>query len=273
VLFDLKTGKRRRFIQVVFGFLAFIFFISFVGFGIGSDVSGGIFDAIGLGGSGGRTDVSSQYEQQIEEAEDKLAADPKDPKALTDLARYRYLSGQENLDFDEETGVATITEEARGEWNAALDAWEKLLRTKPERVDPQVAGQMVCAYVPPLPLCQVQAPADALDLAGAAQTQRVLAEESGDSAAYAQLASFLYFDGDLKAGDDARDEAIAAANPGQRERVERELGRLRKDAQAYVKAQEQASQAGGAEGAPQLENPFGGLGAGGAGAGLPPAGP
>ena len=51
MLFDLKTGKRRRVVQVVFGFLAFIFFISFVGFGIGSDVSGGLFDAIGLGGS------------------------------------------------------------------------------------------------------------------------------------------------------------------------------------------------------------------------------
>jgi hypothetical protein len=50
MIFDLKSGKRRRVVQVVFGFLAFIFFISFVGFGIGSDVSGGIFDAIGLGG-------------------------------------------------------------------------------------------------------------------------------------------------------------------------------------------------------------------------------
>ena len=51
MIFDLKSGKRRRVVQIVFGFLAFVFFISFVGFGIGSDVSGGIFDAIGLGGN------------------------------------------------------------------------------------------------------------------------------------------------------------------------------------------------------------------------------
>ena len=131
---------------------------------------------------------SPTYEQQIDEAEKKLDEDPKDEKALTDLARYRYLAGQENLSFDEETGVATLTEEARSEWNLALDSWEQLLKLDPKQVDPQVAGQMVCAYVPPLPICQVQAPADSLDLAGAAATQRLLAEQDETSGAYAQLA-------------------------------------------------------------------------------------
>ena len=51
MIFDLKSGKRRRVVQVVFGVLAFIFFISFVGFGIGSGSAGGIFDALGIGGS------------------------------------------------------------------------------------------------------------------------------------------------------------------------------------------------------------------------------
>ena len=63
MIFDLKSGKRRRVVQVVFGFLAFIFFISFVGFGIGSDVTGGIFDALGIGGGSSSSDP--QYEQQI----------------------------------------------------------------------------------------------------------------------------------------------------------------------------------------------------------------
>ncbi len=261
MLFDLRSGKRRRVVQVVFGFLAFIFFISFVGFGIGSDVSGGIFDAIGLGGNDSGDDVESTYEQQIDEAEKQLDEDPKDEKALTDVARYRYLAGQENLSFDEETGVATLTEEARSEWNLALDSWEQLLKLDPKQVDPQVAGQMVCAYVPPLPICQVQAPADSLDLAGAAATQRLLAEQDETSGAYAQLAAFLFFDGDAKGGQAAVQEALASAEPNQRERLQKELDKLEQDAAEYVKAQQAASGAGGGEEAdPQIQNPFGGLG-------------
>ncbi len=184
MIFDLKSGKRRRVVQIVFGFLAFIFFISFVGFGIGSDVSGGIFDAIGLGGDDNNTDIESTYEQQIEDAQKKLDDNPKDEKALTNLARYRYLAGQENLSFDEESGVASITDDARSEWDSALDAWEKLTKQKPDKLDVQVASQMICAYVPPLPACAVQAPLDQVNLQGAAATQKLLAEQEDSAAAY-----------------------------------------------------------------------------------------
>jgi hypothetical protein len=257
VLFDLKSGKRRRVVQVVFGGLALLFAVGFVGFGIGGETGGGIADLLG---DDSGNDVSSQYDAQIEEAEKKLAAQPKDPKALTDLARYRYLSGQENLSFDEETGTATLTEEARSEWNAALDAWEQLLKTNPKDVDPQVGGQMICAYLPPLPICQVLAPADDLDLEGAAQTQRILAEEDEGPGGYTQLAAFLYFDGDVKGGDEAAAQALDRAEPNQRERLEKELDKLKQDAEKYVKAQEATSQAGAPGDDPQLQNPLGGFG-------------
>lgn len=272
MIFDLKSGKRRRVVQIVFGFLAFIFFISFVGFGIGSDLSGGIIDAIGLGGSGNNDDVSSQYESNIEDAEKKLQADPKDPNALTDLARYRYLSGQEKLSFDEETGVATLTEEARGEWDQALDAWEAFTKTEPAKLDVQVASQMVCAYVPPLPQCAVQAPLDQINLEGAAETQKLLAEEDKGPNGYAQLAAFLYFDGDIKGGDAAADEALARAESNERGRLGDEMAKLKKQAEKYVEQQKAAAKAGDTGGEPQLDNPFGGLGAD-SGAAIPQASP
>ncbi len=269
MLFDLKTGKRRRVVQIVFGFLAFIFFISFVGFGIGSDVSGGIFDAIGLGG-GSSESTSSQYEQQIEDAETDLEQNPRDPQALTDLARYKFLSGQDQLEFDEETGVASLTEEARGEWNDALDAWEQLLKDKPKEVDPQVAAQMVCAYVPLLPACGVQAPADQIDLDGAVQTQRLVAEEDPTAAGYAQLAQFLYFDAQFEAGDEATAEALKRAKAGERDQLEKQLSQVAEQAKKFEKQQQQAQDTGGGE--PSLEDPFGGLGgsAGGLGGIAPP---
>jgi len=269
MLFDLKSGKRRRVVQIVFGFLAFIFFISFVGFGIGSDVSGGIFDAIGLGGGDTSQSTSSAYQQQIEEAEKDLEEDPRSEKALTDLARYRFLSGQDQLSFSEETGIATLTEEARGEWNEALDAWEKLLKESPDQVDAQVAAQMVCAYVPLLPQCAVQAPPDDIDLEGAAATQRVVAEQDKGPAGYFQLAQFLYFDAQFEEGDKAAAEAISRAEPNQREKLQKDLDSLAGEARKFEKQQQKAQQAGGSE--PSLEDPFGSLGSG--TGGIPQASP
>ena len=75
MLFDLQSGKRRRVVQVVFGALAFIFLISFVGFGIGSPGTGGIFDAIGLGGDSASTG-NPQFDQQIDDAEARVADEP-----------------------------------------------------------------------------------------------------------------------------------------------------------------------------------------------------
>src|SRR5215217_2464687 len=114
MLFDLKSGKRRRVVQVVFGFLAFIFFISFVGFGVGSDVTGGIFDAIGLGGGSSSSDP--QYEQSIEDAEATLEDDPGNSNALLDLVRYHYLSATSSgVSTDPETGQTSISEDAHTE--------------------------------------------------------------------------------------------------------------------------------------------------------------
>ena len=268
MIFDLKTGKRRKVVQIVFGFLAFIFFISFVGFGIGSDVSGGIFDAIGLGGNDSNEDVESTYEQQIEEAQKQLDQNPKDEKALNNLARYQYLAGQENLEFDEATGTATLTEEARSEWDRALDSWEALVKTEPSKLDIQVASQMICAYVPVLPQCAVQAPLEGINLDGAAATQALLAEQEGDAASYAQLAQFYYFDGEVAKGDKARDEALALATPQEAKQLEKGLDKLRSQAEKFIEQQKEAAQAGG-DAEPQLQNPFGGLG--GDTGGVPPA--
>jgi hypothetical protein len=247
MLFDLKTGKRRRVIQIVFGFLAFIFFISFVGFGIGSDVSGGIFDAIGVGGNSSGDDAESSFERQIDDAESDLAKDPKDEKALTDLARYHYLAGQEQLEFDD-AGQPTMTEEARTEWNAALDAWEDLLKADPQKIEPLVAGQIVVAYL------------SLGDLGGAASAQEVVAKEDPRPENLAQLSYFLYAGGNIEAGKKAADQAIAEATGSQKKLFERELGKLDEEARKIAKAEKKAGDEPSATGGGGLSDPFGGLG-------------
>jgi hypothetical protein len=246
VLFDLKSGKRRRVIQVVFGFLAFIFFISFVGFGIGSDVSGGIFDAIGLGGSGGSGDP--QYEEQIEDAESRLETNPEDQRALLDLARYRYLSAtSEGVETDPETGVTSVSEDARQELEQAVDAWERYLQTKPPRPDVNSAAQLAQAYV------------YLEDADGAARAQRLVAEAQKSSAAYGQLAFYLYADYKLTAGDAAAEQAVGAAEASARDQVRKNLEQIAEQAQKQKEklAKQQDKPGAGGE---ALENPFGSLG-------------
>lgn len=273
MLFDLKSGKRRRVIQIVFGFLAFIFFISFVGFGIGSDVSGGIFDAIGLGGD----DSSStpQYDEQIEDAEATLETDPTNEGALVNLVDYRYRAATESeggVQIDPATGAAAVNSDARADLEQALDAWNRYLDTKPKPVN---AGAALNALQINDILFRAALgtgdPSEALSSAeGAAEAGRVAAESRDTASDWGAVARYAYIAGDVKLGDEAADRAIEATEPSSRKQIEKTTQSYAKSGAALNKELEklikQAGAEGGGEGA--IEDPFGALG--GAQSGLPP---
>jgi hypothetical protein len=261
MLFDLRSGKRRRVVQVVFGFLAVIFVVGFLGFGIGGETGGGgILDAIGVGGSDGSG--NPQFDEQIEDAEDAVAADPKDEKALLELSEAYYQSGQFQLEADPETGQPVLTEGARSDFEGALGAWEQYLGLKPKKPDPGVAAIMAQAYV------QLE------DAQGAADAQRIVAEDNPSSGTYGNLAFYLYASGDIEGGDEAATLAVENADPAQADQIEKQLANLAKQAQELQKqAEKQAQQAGeegGQAGAP-IEDPLGSLGGTGGLGGAAPA--
>ena len=258
MLFDLKTGKRRRVVQILFGSLAFIFFISFVGFGIGSDATGGIFDAIGLGGSGTSTG-DPQFDERIEATEERLEANPKDERALLELAEVRYQAGQFELEQDPETGQAVLTDESRTQFEQALDAWERYLALEPKEPKADTAALVTQAYV------------QLGDAEGAAGAQRIVAEDNPSGGTLANLAFYLYASGEIPEGDEAAARAVQAAEPSQAKALEKQLDQIAEQARTLQEqAEKQAEQ--GDEGAPPLEDPFGGLGGGtGLGGTAPPA--
>lgn len=261
MIFDLKSGKRRRVIQVVFGFLAFIFFISFVGFGIGSDVSGGIFDAIGLGGGGDSS--NPEYEQQIEDANETLETDPENERALLDLAGAYFRSATETgVNVNPQTGVIEISEGSRSDLEQSIVAWERYLETKPRRPDTTAAAQAAESY------------RYLLDADGAAEAQAIVAEAQDSSSAYAQLAIYLYADGQIKQGDAAGEQAVEAAEASQRQAIRKNMDTLAEQARKQKKQLAQGPPGGASGGGQGIEDPFGGLsGAGGAGAPLPAPAP
>jgi tetratricopeptide (TPR) repeat protein len=255
MLFDLSSPGRKRVIRVVYAILALLFFVGFVGFGIGTDQGiGGLFDSIT--GNGGDGSTAEQYEQQIDDAEAKLEENPTDERALASLAQYRALSGQAQLDVDETGQITGVPSEAREEYEAAVDAWNRYLDTKPAKPDITTATAIVRAY-------QLLGDAE-----GAAAAQKILAEENPNSNSYGQLALYYYSAFNFKEGDKAADQAIAEATPAQKKSISKQLDQLREQAVKFQKQQEKLPES--ATGESELQNPFGGLNSGGT---VPPSTP
>ncbi|MGI9556634.1 MAG: hypothetical protein ACR2N5_01695 [Solirubrobacterales bacterium] len=255
MLFDLQ-GKRKRFIQIVFGLLAAVFAISFVGFGIGSGVSGGgIFDAIGVGGGGhgggggGTSPNNPQFERDIEAAEARLVTNPEDEAALIEIARVRYLAGQEQLELDDQ-GNVVVSDDAASQFEGSVAAWSDYVALAPAEVDTNVARLVVESYV------------SLNDAGGAAEVQRVIvaAAPEPDSRALSELARFLYLDSQMKEGDKIAKEAIAAADENERQQVRQQLTAIADQVREFERQQASAEESESTEPNP-LETPAtGGVG-------------
>ena len=257
MLFDLSSPGRKTAVRIVFGFLAVIFAVGFVGFGIGGEIGGGgIIDSI----SGNSSSTDDAYEQQIEDAEAAVESDPSDSDALADLVLLRYQSGDAQREVNEETGAISLTTEARDEFEKAISVWQQYLDTDPKEVDAAAAGAVIQAYI------------SLEDIDGVIDAQSALAKSDPTAPNLAQLADFLYRSLDIEKADEARDKALAEADAETKKLITQQLTAIRKQA---VKAEEaQKKQPDSATGeSPALSDPFGGLNPtdpGGAGAGLTP---
>jgi hypothetical protein len=255
MLFDLSSGKRRRVVQVIYAMLALLIGGGLVLFGIGGGGNGGLLDAFGIGGDGGSS-ANPQYEQQISDYEAKLQQDPQDASALLGLLRTHYLSATSSgVSTDAQTGQISISEDAHTELEQAAEAWQKYLKTEPERPNTSAASNAVQVY-------QLLN-----DASGAAEAQRIVADAQRSSAAYGQLAFYLYADFKFDEADAAAAKAVAAADPSDRKNVEKSMqaysDQAHKTQKLIKKQQQQQQQGGGGEAAQQqLQDPFGSLGAG-----------
>jgi tetratricopeptide (TPR) repeat protein len=248
MIFDLKSGKRRRVVQIVFSALAFIFFISFVGFGIGSGSGGGLFDAIGLGGGSNSSDP--QFDQQISDAQDAIDANPKDGNAYSDLITAYYQSASTGISLDQQTGQQSISDDARVDLEKAAQAWADYMKTKPAKPSAEAATRAVQVFY----LLG--------DAENAASAQQIVADSQKTATAYYQLVLYLYAAGKIDAGDKAADLALAAASKDQVKTLTKTLASLRKRAIKYQHQVAQAAQQSGQNGTAgsELDNPFGALG-------------
>ena len=197
MLFDLK-GRRRRVVQGTYLMLAILMGGGLVLFGIGGDVSGGLFDAFSDRSSSG----NSLVEDRIEENEDKVQANPKDKAALQALVRDWYQLANDEAD----PNTRQYTEEGLERLGEADVAWQGYLQAvkKPE---PSLASLMVQAYG------ALNQPADA------AEAAEIVATSDPNAQAYLQLVTYAAAAGQDRKADLAGQKAIELAPKDQRSTV------------------------------------------------------
>jgi hypothetical protein len=272
VLFDLR-GQRRRFIQVIYASLAVLMGGGLILFGIGGDVSGGLLDGLGLGSGTGGGDTG--FEDQIEDAEKRLQANPQDTEALLDLVKFHSSSGQQQLEVDEATGQPVgVPPEAEDSYQRAADAWDRYLALKPNKPDSGAAAVVAQSYY--LLASASDSATEAIpNLKAAAEAERIVAGATPDVGPLTSLASYLYLAGDTAAAEQAKQQALAVAGP-QRQRVIEQLKLAEQQGQALAAEAKKVAQAepGAAPGGGEnpLQDPTGALGGGGLGGvgGTPP---
>ncbi len=213
MLFDLR-GKRRRVVQVVYGLLAASFLIGFVFFGVGT--GGGIGSISDLFSGGGGSSTSSQFDDQIDAANEQLTKDPKDTAALLKLAENEWFKAKSGVEQDPNTGQVTgISDEAHTDLGQSADAWTKYLKLNQGKPDSGVASEMVQVYY----LLG--------DASGAAKAQGIVTSKTPNTGTYNQLAYFEYASLDIAAGDAAAKKSVSLAPSIQRKQLKNQLDQIR----------------------------------------------
>lgn len=200
MLFDLK-GKRRRLVQATYLTLAVLMGGGLVFFGIGGDVSGGLFDAFSdRGGRGG-----SLVEDRIEDNQERVAENPNDQEALQELVRDWFALARDEAD----PNTGQFTEEGRERLTNAHEAWQRYLELEEDDPDATLATLMVQVY-DPLALNNAEEGARAAE---------IVTEENPSAQAYLNLVRFAALAGQERKADLAGQRAIRLAPREERSTV------------------------------------------------------
>jgi hypothetical protein len=215
MLFDLR-GRRRRAVQATYLALAVLMGGGLVLFGIGGDVSGGLFDAFSdRSGAGG--DPNQAVEERIDRLERRVAANPNNEAALQELVRnyYQLAASQQ------ESGGSPFPDEAKDELRKAAAAWQRYIDTVEGQPNAATATYALRVY----DVTALNQPEEAQKAAA------ILAEEQNDSTSYLQLVAYAALAGDTRTADLATQKAVDLAPKGQKKAVKQQAARLKQPQQ------------------------------------------
>jgi hypothetical protein len=206
MLFDLR-GRRRRAVQVTYLTLAVLMGGGLVLFGIGGDVSGGLFDAIsGKGSSDG--DIAPAVEKRIDRNEKRLRTDPQNTALLKELVRDEFQLATAQT----QQGAQGFPKEARDELQKAGSYWQRYLDAEKGEPDANLARYALQIYDP----TALNKPKDAQRAA------TIVAEDQNDAASYLNVVQYAALAGDKRTADLAAKKAVDLAPKSQRKAVKQQ---------------------------------------------------
>jgi hypothetical protein len=220
MLFDLR-GRRRRLVQATYLSLAVLMGGGLVLFGIGGDVSGGLFNA--FEGDGGGGDVNAALEERIDRQEQRLQANPANVAVLQSLVRDNY----QLATSQQASGATEFPEDARDDLQRAANYWQRYLQAEE---NPKEATALYALRV-----------YDVGALNQPKQAQRaatIIAEAQNNPSAYLQLVAYASLAGDERTADLATQKAVDLAPRNQRKQVKQQ-------AEALKQSQQQTQQPSG----------------------------
>jgi hypothetical protein len=210
MLFDLR-GRRRRAVQATYLTLAVLMGGGLVLFGIGGDVSGGLFDAFSdRSGSGS---ASEQLEERIDRTEERLTANPQNEAALKSLVRDYHALATAQLP----TGAVEYPDDAKDELRQAAEYWQRYLEVEDGKVDPSLARLALTVY----DQGALNEPEEA------AAAMRVVAEAGNDYQSYLGLVQRAAAAGDERTADLAADKAVELAPKRLKKQVKKQAKTLK----------------------------------------------
>ena len=262
MLFDLRSGRRRGMVKVVYGVLAVLMGASLF-LTVGPVNIGEIFG----NNSGSSTSAAQIYEEQAERLEVKLKKDPENPKLLQSLTRANVNAGNAGVKV-EPNGAKAATTEAIESYQKADQAWTEYLKATDE--PSSGLAQVVAPMLFQLAELSTSFPEAETRLQAATEAQKIAAEGQPNLNSLATLARYTYFSGDFKQAEKVGAEAKQEAHSeSERESLEKFLNEAKKLAASFektAKAAEKAEKANGGKPSETLENPLsGGLTGGGLG--------
>jgi hypothetical protein len=233
MLFDLRSRGRRRTVQLVYGGLAALFLLGFVGFGVGGGFGGGgIFNAVNNGQNG----TGASTNDRVKAAQKVVAQQPNNPQAWATLARVQYEVAGQGANYNQSTDTFTAT--GKAVLKQVQAAWQRYLVLEPNHPDPTLANLMATAL----------GTGGLGDNKGAYQALQIVAANQSPPTAstYTYIAYYAYKAGYKTQGDLAAQEALKLVPASQRSTLQAELAALKNPSSQA--AQAAASAAAGSSG-------------------------
>lgn len=257
MVFDIR-GRRKNVVKVVYGILALLMGLSLL-LVVGPAPLADIF-----GTKDEISNAAKQYEEQAERIEVKLAKDPEDADLLLNLTRAQVNAANQLSEQNPTTGAVVLTTDARQQLEQASSSWSDYLEAADEPSGNLALIMSNALYS--LASTSGSGPEAEANIKGAAEAQKIVAEQRPSVNSLTTLALYTLYTFDYAAAEKAKEEAEdLAVSKEQRKQIAEQYEAVVKSAKEFEKEQAERKKLerelpnqGGQESQGGQENPFGG---------------